>query len=199
MGLEIEIKLRVDDLAEVRRRLVAAGARPGGARLEVNTFLDTPDNRLQKEGSGLRVRRCREVESGALACVITFKGPKQAGGMKTREENEFGVESYDAAVVLLGQLGYAVKLSFEKRREIWDLGGCEVVLDELPEDLGRFVEIEGPNEEVIRAVQVRLGLDGAKVEQAGYAVLVAGRLAGSGRTELGFGDGDQMSKYMQNS
>ena len=45
----------------------------------------------------------------------------------------------------------------EKKRRVWQLGGCEVALDRLPL-LGDFVEIEGPDDEKIADVQERLGL-----------------------------------------
>jgi len=55
-GHEIEIKLRVDDLAAMRRRLRGLGAR-GGARVhEVNVLFDTAEESLRARGMLLRVR-----------------------------------------------------------------------------------------------------------------------------------------------
>jgi adenylate cyclase class IV len=81
-----------------------------------------------------------------------------------------------------------VKLSFEKRRETWEIGDCEVVLDELPEGLGKFVEIEGHNEGCIQKVRHDLSLENASVEAEGYAVLVDAHLRKTGRTRLTFSD-----------
>ena len=71
---------------------------------------------------------------------------------------------------------------------MWDMGDCEVVLDELPEGLGSFVEIEGPGEEAIVKVREKLGLGEAVVETSGYAVLVAKYLQATGRRVMTFGD-----------
>jgi adenylate cyclase, class 2 len=187
MPLETEIKLRVNDHAMMVRRLKEAGAKFIRRELEINTFLDTSDAALMRGGSGLRVRLARDLETGAQRTVITHKGPKLSGPMKIRPETEAAVSSYDQAVLLLQVLGYEIKLSFEKRRETWELGGCEVVLDELPPPLGRYVEIEGKDEHTVQAVRGQLRLNDATVELEGYAVLVAGHLQKTGKKDLIFG------------
>jgi adenylate cyclase class IV len=54
-------------------------------------------------------------------------------------------------------LGYEKVLVIEKKRRLWQLGGCSVALDQLPL-LGTFVEIEGPDDKIIADVQNDLGL-----------------------------------------
>lgn len=173
MPLEIEAKLRVTDLAEVRRRLRAAAAHADGELLEVNRYFDTADHALLSRDSGLRVRTTASVWQNQTRHVVTYKGPRQAGELKRREEIEFEVSDADLAGQLLANLGYQPELSFEKRRETWSLGGCEVVLDELPL-LGSFVEIEGPSADAIEAVRRILGLGEAPLVSDSYiALLVA--------------------------
>jgi adenylate cyclase class 2 len=155
--------------------------------MEMNTFMDTPGGDLFKSGSGLRVRRASDLRTGNTRAVITHKGPKKTGPLKVRPETEVRVDGYEDAVELLRQLGYEVKMSFEKRRETWELGDCEIVLDELPEDLGTFVEIEGGSEESVKAMRTKLGLDMAQVEEMTYAIIVREHLEHGGRTELIFG------------
>ena len=186
MPLETELKLRVQDHQPVRHALQSAGARFIKRQLETNTFLDTADDLLLKGGSGLRVRAARDVESGKVDVIITHKGPRQPGPMKIREETELDVADHDDALRLLSQLGYQVKLSFEKRRETWELGNCEVVLDELPGGLGLYVEIEGEAAE-IQTVRQKLSLMNAASEVRGYAELVAQRLP-AGVNQLTFAD-----------
>ena len=91
-------------------------------------------------------------------------------GAKTREEVELRVEDGDAAL-LLERLGFIPSLSFQKRRETWELEGCKVELDELPY-LGHFVEIEGPAEEPILRVRERLGLGDRPMIKSGYVELL---------------------------
>lgn len=182
MGTELELKLRIIDPAPLQRRLRELGARPLHRHLEINTFLDTPAGDLRRGESGLRVRLARDLDSGQSRVVLTFKGPRQPSAFKLRPEVEMLAESYDDAVAFLGQLGFAVTLSFEKRRDSWQLGDCEIELDELPQ-LGRFLEIEGPSEPAIENVQRQLGLEQVPHVQEGYAVLVARHLDTSSAAE----------------
>lgn len=188
MPLETEIKMRVPGHSELRTRLRDLGAEFIRREIETNTFLDTPEGKLLSQGSGLRVRKAEDLSSGASRHVITHKGPKLAGPMKIREETELAAESHEAAVKLLTALGYQIKLEFEKKRETWELDGCEVVLDELPGTLGKFVEIEGPSAEEVTAVREKLGLTSATAEPDGYAVLVAKYLGTAGGRRLTFAD-----------
>jgi adenylate cyclase class 2 len=87
---------------------------------------------------------------------MTFKGPVQGGPIKSREELEIEVNDAEEAARLLGGLGFVVILDYEKRRESWRMGDCQVELDE-PPHVGLFVEIEGPRDG-IRQTQERLGL-----------------------------------------
>ncbi len=185
MPVEIELKVRVDSHEPVRAALVAAGAKRVRAVLETNHFFDTPDQEMLFRGAGLRVREAIPVEpapgpGGPSAATIrasppatmTFKGPQQAGDFKTRSEIEFVVSNAAAAINLLTAIGFIETLRFQKLRESWTLDHCKVELDNLPR-LGRFVEIEGPSDDAIRAVALKLGLDPATSIRAGYASLLA--------------------------
>lgn len=157
MPLEIEAKVRCDDLDAIRQRLRDAGARRLGQVKETNIFFDTPERSLQRADRGLRLRVNRNLDTGHSTIVITHKGPRQAGPFKARQETELRVDDAEAAAALLEALGYARTLTFEKRRESWRLDECSIELDELPR-VGSFVEIEGPTEAQVQAVKDRLGL-----------------------------------------
>lgn len=60
-GYEIEIKLRVDDAAAVRRKLRRLGARRGVRVHEANVVLDTADSSLRERGMLLRLRAERRA------------------------------------------------------------------------------------------------------------------------------------------
>ena len=179
MPNEIEAKMKVETFDAVRRRLEELGARRVGKVLETNTFFDTPDGRLVREGKGLRVRDSRDMETGKHRHVVTFKGPQGKEELKNREEIEFSVDDGEAAAALLRAIGFEMILSFEKRRETWELDDCEVVLDELP-ILGWFVEIEGPDESGVMNLHQKLGLSDRPLIQTAYATMLAQRLEKSG-------------------
>jgi len=178
MAVEIEAKMRVADFDAVHSALRSVGAERICEALETNTFLDTPDRALLARDSGLRLRINR-FSDGRETYVVTFKGPLRSGQLKTREEIEFAIDNPTAAAQMLARLGYERELSFEKRRESWRLDDCHVELDELPY-LGRFVEIEGPNEATVMRVRQKLGLSSLAMEKRGYISLLSEYLKSNG-------------------
>jgi adenylate cyclase class 2 len=172
MPVEIEIKFKVDDLEPVRARLRELGAMQAGMVLETNVFFDTPQRTLAAADRGLRIRQNVDAATGRRWQVITYKGPRESGELKRREEIEFGVEDFEAAAALLEGLGFAKMLEFEKKRETWRLENCKVELDELPE-LGTFVEMEGPSNEAVMRCRQELGFAGKPAVIETYSALVA--------------------------
>jgi adenylate cyclase class 2 len=174
MPVEIEAKMAVESFDAVRSKLRALGARHAGEHFEVNAFFDTADRALLAREEGLRLRLERDTARGAERHVITWKGPRRPGALKSREEVELGVCDGDAAR-LLERLGYQRTLSFEKRRDSWELDGCKVELDEVPY-LGRFVEVEGPDEKKVMSVRDRLGLSDRPIIKTSYIALLISHL-----------------------
>lgn len=151
MAQEIEIKFPLRD----RATIVAKLREIGGERLYPETFEDNIvlDRRgeLRTKGSLLRVRKF-----GRYA-LVTFKGPVAFdGNVKTREEVQTGVESFELAIQLLGALDYKPVFRYQKFREVWRVRDVEVVLDRTP--IGEYFEIEGAME-VIRGVAEELGMN----------------------------------------
>ena len=172
---EIEAKLKVDNHDAVRAALVAAGATRVSKVREVNTYYACSDPDV-----GLRTR-LETDEAGNARGRVTFKGPRKASKYKSREEIEFDAGDTDAAGRLLERLGHCVALRFEKDRETFTLGDCEIVLDTLPH-LGHFVEVEGPSEQSVSDVLAQLGLAERETLQQGYASM----LAATGETDIRF-------------
>src|SRR5436309_2052695 len=97
MPVEIEAKMSVESFEPVRDRLREVGARRAGEHLELNTFFDTEDRSLLAADEGLRLRLEQEVPAGRERRIITWKGPRQLGPLKSREEMEIEVADGDAA------------------------------------------------------------------------------------------------------
>jgi adenylate cyclase, class 2 len=187
MPVEIEAKMKVDSLADLADRLRDRGATHLGQRLEVNAFFDTSDRTLLAADQGLRLRVATDLQTNQSTCVLTHKGPNQHGPLKTREETELSVADADAAERLLARLGYSRMISFEKRRDSWQLADCHIELDEVPY-LGSFVEIEGPSDASILKLRALLGLADRPLIRASYIAMLADYLQERGdlRTEIGF-------------
>ncbi len=173
--------MKVADLAAVRKRLEAAAAVRVRKELETNAFFDSPDHRLQSGDRGLRIRVAVD-ESGSSRCLVTMKGPLQAGQFKTREEIQFSADQPESVRKIFENLGFRSALSFQKRRETWLFAGCEIALDEMPY-LGTYVEIEGKSEGSISAARASLGLSELPLISTGYISLLSRYLE-----EHGIGD-----------
>lgn len=172
MADEIEAKMKVSDLAQVRARLKSAGAKPAGEHFETNVFFDREDAGLVRADKGLRLRTDHHVETGITDFILTFKGPRQSGTVKRRQEIEFSVNDAAAATAVFEALGFKVALSFQKRRESWKLADCKIELDQVPH-LGTYVEIEGPSEEIVLKTRQTLGLEQEPLISTSYASLLA--------------------------
>lgn len=189
MAEEIEIKFRIDDPALFRRRLESAAARRSESLLETNWLFDTPDGGLRHHDCGLRVREMRIEDGKTTRTTLTFKGPRVSGELKVREEVETTVHDATAVRLILARLGYRPMVLFEKRRECWQLGACEVTLDELPR-LGWWLEIEGPTAEEVGKTRQVLGLGDVSPVAQTYVEMAArhGTPDADGCRHLRFGD-----------
>jgi adenylate cyclase class 2 len=148
MASEIEVKFHVGDLEAIRPRLLELGGRVAVGRLfERNWRFDLPDGSLSARGAVLRLR----LDETAW---LTYK--ERTEQPERREEIEFGVDDHQAALAFLDGLGYRQIGLYEKYRETFSLGDCQVMLDQLP--FGSFIEIEGPSRAALQHTAERLGL-----------------------------------------
>ena len=155
MCTEIEAKLKVESLSEVKHKLGDLGAKFLGEQLQTDYFFEDANTALISADKCLRLRKQTVEKSESY--FLTYKGAKEKSRLKRRPEIESEINDADSIYKLLLALGYEQVLIVEKIRCLWQLGNCEVALDRLPL-LGDFVEIEGPNEEEITNVQNSLGL-----------------------------------------
>jgi len=163
---EIEIKLRVPDVAALRRRLKRLRAREISQRThELNTLYDTPKNDLRRRGQLIRIRIERLASSFRRrpqtdndAAVLTFKGPSHllsnAPGtgrnseirshFKIKDEAEVSISGPDQMARILRALGLHLSFRYEKFRTTYALPGVrglKIELDETP--VGNYLELEG--------------------------------------------------------
>lgn len=163
---EIEIKLRVPDVAALRSRLKRLRAREISQRThELNTLYDTPKNDLRRRGQLIRIRIERLASSFRRrpqtdndAAVLTFKGPSHllsnAPGtgrnseirshFKIKDEAEVSISGPDQMARILRALGLHPSFRYEKFRTTYALPGVrglKIELDETP--VGNYLELEG--------------------------------------------------------
>jgi len=173
MNIEIEAKLKVESLEEVKCKLVELGAEFLAEQLQKDCYFDDGDRTLTKTDRCLRLRR--EVVGDSDRFFLTYKSAKEKNQFKKRQEIDIEIKDPDSTEKMLTALGYNRVLVVEKKRRIWRYRDCVVALDELPL-LGEFVEIEGPNDEKISDVQNELALANLQHIVKSYADLVSEKL-----------------------
>jgi adenylate cyclase, class 2 len=186
MGKEREIKLRIEDLPGLRRRLAKLGARVVRPRLhERNALFDTAGRALARREQLLRIRTELPVGRGRKDLprfVVTFKRPIVSRGSgkngerhKVREEIELQVSNAKALGTIFEGVGMRGWFRYEKFRTTFRLPasnawarGLLIELDETP--VGVFLELEGPARAIDRAAKA-LGFERRDYILANYMVL----------------------------
>ena len=140
--VEVEVKIPVGDLNEVRVYLQKAGFVHAGSRIEKDTYFDGGINGIRKSGQALRVRQILDCDTGEKKAEINFKGKKIDSVSMSRPEYETTVGDGEIAGKILLEAGFfPVKPSVIKKREMLVCGEMTACLDEV-EGLGTFLELE---------------------------------------------------------
>jgi len=172
MTVEIEAKMKLNDVAALEQRLDEAGATLRRRVFEVNSFYDTAEGSMRAADRGLRTRLERGLDDPDYTrMTITHKGPRAHGKLKSRSEVELYVTNLDDADAMLRSLGYQKQITFEKRRHKWDFDDCLIEVDTVPY-LGSFVEVEGPSDEKVLEVRETLGLGDEPMIRASYIAML---------------------------
>jgi adenylate cyclase class IV len=164
----IEAKFRVPDLAAVRARALALGARPVGRLEQVDTYFFAPNGRL-------KLREVAEVGQPAAAWLIAYQRADDAGARLSAYEIAPVPDAAALLAVLRPAMGVRVRVA--KTRDLLLLRHTRLHLDDV-RGLGSFVELEtlvGPPD--ARRGAATEGMEGAADEAAGgreLAEIVAG-------------------------
>jgi adenylate cyclase class 2 len=157
VAIETEIKFRVNDLDDFRRRLKSAGFHEETPRsFESNVLYDTADRALRAHTEILRIR------SYAGKWTLTHKRmPAEPGNErhKQRIETETDIADGEALAEIFRALGFVAAFRYEKWRSEWSDGEGECVVDETP--IGNYAELEGSSEWIDRIAE-RLGVDASE-------------------------------------
>jgi len=191
-GREIEIKLRVRDIAELRGKLRRLRAVAGPRMFERNILYDTTGEELRSSGRLLRIRiesaapvskavaagRGRRSARGlqvAARGVLTYKAPivgmadsSESRRYKERQELEIEFHPAEGLEAILRALGFRAGFRYEKFRteyRLTKLKNLHLDLDETP--IGDYLELEGSPAAIDRAAKL-LGFKAADYITATY-------------------------------
>ncbi|HCC60327.1 MAG: hypothetical protein A2402_01510 [Candidatus Staskawiczbacteria bacterium RIFOXYC1_FULL_37_43] len=99
---------------------------------------------------------------------------KETGTSKIDDQKEICLEINDfkAGEEFLKSIGCEKKSYQETKREIWELDGVEICIDEWP-FLEPFVEVEGKSEKEVKTVSEKIGFDYSKTLFCGVTPIYA--------------------------
>jgi len=142
--LEIEAKIKVDDLQAIKEKLLALGCQvEKDFYREQNIFYDFPDQRLTKNKQALRLRVIGKK------AFLTFKGqPLQSRSFKIREELETEIKNFKHFKKILKKLGLKQIFEYRKKRMLLRKDRVKICLDE--SEAGCFMELEGKRSDLVR-------------------------------------------------
>lgn len=145
-NLEMELKIWCPDLGALERLLKKSGANQGEIHLETDVYYNHPARDFKQTDEALRLRRVKNET------VLTYKGPKLSPVVKTRIEQEVGIESFEQMEKVLLSLGFKKVGLVQKKRSAYHLKGIDIFLD-VVDGVGDFVELEklGTNKQKIEA------------------------------------------------
>jgi adenylate cyclase class 2 len=186
MAEEREIKLRIADLAALRKALRKFGARIVTPRVhERNVLFDTLDRSLAAREQLLRIRTEKVAgrsQKRSPRHLLTFKRPLMTADSaqnpdqhKVREEIQLQVSEPRQLALIFERLGMRCWFQYEKFRTTFRLPVSNawathllLELDETP--IGIFLELEGPAQAIDRGARA-LGFTNRDYVLANYMVL----------------------------
>lgn len=156
MYTEFEATFPNTSKSDARARLKKAGAKLIRKEyLQKRCVFDLPTGHEIK-GGWLRVRDEGNKITMSLKIVDGDK-------IENQKEIQLKIDNFNEGVALLEATGATKKAYQESKRELWELNGVEITIDEWP-FLESFVEIEGKSEEEVREVANKLELDYSKAK-----------------------------------
>jgi len=134
--IEVEAKMRINDIEGIEKRLTEEGAEYKGTIKQADDYFDFPDMQIFNSDSAFRVR----AADGKYR--VTYKGVKKDTETTSREEIEIAIESAEKMVKILENIGFIRLCTIKKERKVYHLADLKISIDAV-EGLGSFMEIEG--------------------------------------------------------
>ena len=151
---EVEIKVRIQDLEELRDTIRFNGGLYKISLLHEDTYFNMPKELrdFKNTDEAIRLRKSEEFDkknndfSLNSKYYLTYKGKKIDSSTKTRKEIEVKVDNLDNMKEILNVLGFQEVLLIQKERELFELifqdEKIEILLDYIPLLNQYFMELE---------------------------------------------------------
>ena len=126
---EVEIKVRIQDLDEIRAIIQINGGSYKISLLHEDTYFNMPKELrdFKNTDEAIRLRKSEEFDKNNndfllnSKCYLTYKGKKIDSSTKTRQEIEVKVDNLDNMKEIFKILGFQEVLLIQKERELFEL------------------------------------------------------------------------------
>ena len=179
---EIEIKLPVNNLNQVKEQLLGKGFQEEATVRECDMYYNSVYHDVKQRGEALRIRKSTNLVTGQSQAQINFKGKKIDSISMSRQEYETLVENPEAMEEILIALDFRPVSGVQKTRCCLKRGKMTVCLDQV-NDLGDFLELEmiasekAMGEEYLKIMEgllTELGLSMKDTVRTSYLSMLAG-------------------------
>ena len=161
MSIETEIKIKLENPDEIRKKLVSLGAKFIDNQREFDIFFDIGEAGFRQSDQVGRLRL-----QGDKA-TLTYKGPRKVDEVVCeREEIETYVEDFEKMRKIIRGWGHKEGENSEKIRETFECEGIKILIDKVA-FIGWWIELEGGKEKILKVAN-KLGLDMTKAEKRHY-------------------------------
>jgi predicted adenylyl cyclase CyaB len=142
--MEIEVKIKVEDIEKLKTKLTTLGATLVKNRHhEENALYDFPTGSLYQRRCALRLRAENKKT------FLSFKGhPLKSRKFKIRQEYETEVKNRKQIKKILGELGFVPTVNYNKWRSVYKQKSLKICLDEI--SVGKFIELEGERHDIVQ-------------------------------------------------
>lgn len=151
MKIEYEATFINIDKEKIRKKLKEVGAKLVRPEFLQKRVVFNPPKGHEIKGGWLRVRD--EIDKITMSLKVV-----DGNKIDNQKEICLEVDAFQKAELLLTAIGCEKKAYQENKREIWEINGVEICIDEWP-FLEPFVEIEGKSEKTVKRIAKKLGFN----------------------------------------
>ena len=141
MNIEVEVKVKVDDLEEIRRKVSTRGKLIKSIRQIDDYYVPIHRDFFNQKPHPTEWLRIRTNPDKVVFEYDLSINKKANGEQECAEEYETEISNPEEFKKILGFLDFKKVITVDKQREYWMCGNIEIALDEVG-GLGSFVEAE---------------------------------------------------------
>ena len=141
MSIEVELKLKIRDKAEITAALKQLGFTEEELVVETDTYYTAAHHDFAALDEALRIRTVENLHTKEQSAVITYKGAKLDQTSMTRKELETEIGDAETGREILEHIGFVPVPPVEKQRQYWKNGTITACVDNV-KGLGDYLELE---------------------------------------------------------